>query len=243
MKRIKILLFGLVAALALGCNQEKKLDGDLILKESINKHDPQNIWDSVQLNIHIQEPRLLNPQRYSLLKLDNLNNTFELSRNRDQHISRHIIDDKGNGIVLLDGSEVIDSVLVKKYRLYPERNFGYKEFFYLMYGLPMSLNKNTIEKTERTSSVSFNGEDCFKIEMVLKKEMISKYWTVFISKKDFMVQGVEIVFPKEPEKGERLYFDQLFEVNGLLIPRIRHWHELKDDSYSGSDIIVNSLIE
>lgn len=57
------------------------------------------------------------------------------------------------------------------------------------------------------------------------------------------VKGIEIIFTDKPNKGERIYFDEHIIINGIKIPRIRHWHELKDDTYSGTDIIIKELTD
>lgn len=57
------------------------------------------------------------------------------------------------------------------------------------------------------------------------------------------VKGIEITFPDKPNEGERIYFDGIIMINGIKTPQIRHWHELKDDSYAGSDLIIKELSE
>ena len=121
---MKETFFAILVLFLLGCNQEKMLDGELILKKTIIEHDSLSNWDKTSLYIHIQEPRISNPQRYSILNLDNSTNTFKLARNRDQYISEHIIDSNGNSFVLLDGKTEIDTILIEKYRLDAARNIG-----------------------------------------------------------------------------------------------------------------------
>jgi len=239
---MKLIVFGLCILLLCGCAEKNSLNGLQLLEKTIAQHDSLNLWHKTRLDIHIQEPRLANPHRYSILKLDNSKNTFELSRNRDQYISTHVLDNNANSYVLLDGKRDIDSVLKKRYRLDASRNIGYKNFYHLMCGLPMSLNKylHTIRKTTKTK---FNEEECYKIEIELKEKMISKHWNVFISEIDYKIKGVEIIFPDDPNKGERLYFNGDVVIDNITIPRFRHWHELKDDSYSGSDIIIKEITE
>ncbi|MEM7486925.1 MAG: DUF6503 family protein [Bacteroidota bacterium] len=237
---MKSLIFGLLLTLSFGYGQEPKLHGKSILAKAITVHDSLGIWQTVKLNLHIQEPRLSNPHRYSILKLDNSKNTFELSRNRGEHISKHIIESDGNSIVLLDDKVEMDTMLIKKYRLDASRNVGYKNFYQLLYGLPMSL-ENRIERILQTANSDFNDESCYEVAIQLKNPIISKFWNVHISKADMTLKGIDIVFPNEPEKGDRLYFEGIIEIDGIKIPRIRHWHELKDDSYSGSDLILKEL--
>ncbi|MBS9463046.1 hypothetical protein KIM67_11540 [Flagellimonas sp. 389] len=237
---MRLLIFGLLLTLSFGYGQEPKLHGRSILEKAMTVHDSLDKWKAASLNFHIQEPRISNPHRYSILKLDNSKNTFELTRNRETHISKHIIESDGNSIVLLDGKVETDTVLIKKYRLDASRNIGYKNFYKLLYGLPMSL-ENMIGSVLQTSNSNFNDESCYKVEIELKDAIISKFWNVYISKTDMTLKGVDLVFPNKPEKGDRIYFEGIIEIDGIKIPRIRHWHELKDDSYSGSDLIIKEL--
>lgn len=46
-----------------------------------------------------------------------------------------------------------------------------------------------------------------------------------------------MIFPNNPEKGERLIFEGKYMINSINIPRIRHWREL-NSNYSGSDILI-----
>ncbi|MEM1337541.1 MAG: DUF6503 family protein [Bacteroidota bacterium] len=225
-----------------GCNQDKALDGKLILEKTITQHDALNSWNKTKLNLHIQEPRIANPHRYSILQLDNSTDFFKLSRNRDQHISEHVIDNNGNSFVLLNGKAETDTALIKKYRLDASRNIGYKSFYQLLYGLPMSLNDSLKEIVSVSESV-FNEEQCFKIEMELKEPVISKFWNLFVSRSTMEIKGVEIIVSDKPDGGERIYFDGLIMVNGIKIPRIRHWHELKSNTYSGTDVIIKELTD
>lgn len=239
---MRLIILSFLITILLSCNQEKPLNGSQILSNSIKVHDPSDAWGEATLNLYIQEPRISNPHRYSIVKLDNSNNTFELTRNRGKHISRHIIDSLGNSFVILDEKMEIDTGLVKKYRLSASRNADYKKFYQTMYGLPMSLSNST-EKIINTTTGIFAQEECYKIQLKLKEKIISRYWHIFISTSDMKILGIEITFPDDPSKGERLFFDKIIEVNGMKIPRIRHWHNLEDNEYSGSDIILKESKE
>lgn len=198
---MRLIILGIIITILFSCNQKKPLDGSQILSKSIIVHDPSDIWNKTQINLHIQEPRISNPSRYSIIKLNNSTGTFELIRNRGKHISKHITDSSGNDIVLLDEKMEIDTGLLKKYRLNASRNPAYKKFYQLMYGLPMSLSNST-ERIVNTSVDAFNNEECFKLQLELKEEIISKNWNVFISKSDMSFLGIEIIFPDDPTKGD-----------------------------------------
>ncbi|MFK7773222.1 MAG: DUF6503 family protein [Saprospiraceae bacterium] len=222
-------------------NEEISLDGNEVLSKSILTHDPNDKWKELEMNIHIQEPRTGNPSRYSIVKMNNMDQSFELIRNRENHLSKHVIDKNGISKVYLDDKEEIAPELIEKYRLNPERNTRYKDFYKMLYGLPMSLNTESINQFGEVESSIYNNQDCYKIPIELKQEMFSKNWIIYISKTEFEFKGMEIVFPENKTKGERLFFDGSISIKGVKVPRIRHWYELADNSYSGSDIIIGEL--
>lgn len=224
-------------------SQKKIESGYTILQKSIQAHDPGNKWSTTNLHVHIQEPRLSNPHRYSIIRMNNKEHSFELSRSRGQYISKHFIDKEGISTTLLDNAIITDSTLVRRYRLQPERNFNYQKFYQQLLGLPMSLNHATIDSLGTVSKEVFNKTDSYKIALILKEAVFSKYWNVYISQDEYTILGIEIRFPEDTSKGERLYFTGVIHINGIKIPRIRHWYEYSDHTYSGSDIIVKTILD
>ncbi|WP_299670502.1 DUF6503 family protein [uncultured Polaribacter sp.] len=222
------------------CKTKPVLTSKEILKNSIQKHDPQNQWNFAALNFHIQEPRIGNPIRYSIVKLNNKTGAFELQRNRNTAISSHIIDDNGNASTLLNGNVTNDSLLIKKYRLDPKRNFGYKRFYQTLYGLPMSLKNEQITLHTKVEEVMFNKKNTYKISLEFKEPLFSKDWNLYFSVEDFTIQGIEMVFPEDLLKGDRVLFDDFVKVENLLLVRMHHWYAL-DNTYAGSDIILKQL--
>ncbi|WP_271784669.1 DUF6503 family protein [Aquimarina algiphila] len=240
MKRNKMyhLIFIIVL---ISCNDlEEAIDASAILNKSIAAHDKNNNWNTTSIEIQIQEPRISNPKRYSILKLNNRSGTFELSRNREGHIVKYSINEKGENSVLLDDNEVIDSLVIKKYGLDTSRNSNYRRFYSMMYGLPMSIPEY-LKTINDGGEVIFNKEACYKIVIELKEPIITKFWNVYISKKSNYVVGVEIFHEDDKEKGERMYFENLIEINEMKLPRIRHWLDLKNNDYGGSDIIIKEI--
>lgn len=221
-------------------SNDSLLSGKEIIDKSIQKHDPNGQWQKANFALRIQEPRLQNPTRYSVIMLNNANGSFSLERNRDKSISIHRIDSAGNATTLFDGNIVTDSILIKKYRLDPSRNFGYRRFYQSLMGLPMSLATEKLDSIGSVSETVFNGVDSYKVAIELEEPLFSKHWKLFFSKSDFSLVGLEMVFPDDPSKGERLYFEGSIDINGFSIPRHKHWHDLSD-TYHGSDVIVKTL--
>ncbi|CAL2088266.1 DUF6503 family protein [Tenacibaculum sp. 190524A05c] len=234
--------FFLLTIVFLGCQAKEQLPtSSEILAKSIGIHDPNGNWEKASFSIYIQEPRVGNAKRFSEVKMNNRENSFELKRNRDEHISTHIVQKDGRLLTYLNDQVETDSLLVKKYRLQPERNTGYQRFYNVLLGLPMSLQSDGVIVSKDVVETTFNKEESYKLNVIFNKPLFSKHWNVFIAKKSDKIIGLEMVFPDDPTKGERLVFEGEFQISDdIKIPRIRHWREL-DDTYAGSDIILKSL--
>ena len=219
---------------------EKKLSGKELLEKSIQKHDPKNQWNTAEFTLRIQEPRLSNPPRFSVVYMNNQNNAFKLLRSREDKVASYGINAEGVTTVLLENQAVEDSSTIDRYMLQHKRVKSYQGFYQMLLGLPMSLNEKTLANVGVASKTTFNDKDAYQVQIQLKKPVFSDVWNLYISKDDFTLLGIEMIFPDEPNKGERLYFEKSIQIGEISIPRIRHWYEL-DDTYSGSDVIVKKL--
>lgn len=226
----------------LGCQTKQEVPtSNEILTESINTHDPNGKWATANFGVYIQEPRIGNAKRYSEVKLNNSEDSFKLKRNRDENVSTHVVDKQGVSITYLNDKIETDSIVINKYRLNPDRNKGYQRFYKVLLGLPMSLNNNQIKVDNKVEESIFNKEKAYKLSFVFDEPLFSKHWNVFFSKETKEIIGLEMIFPEDPTKGERLIFEEQFIINdSIVIPRIRHWKEL-NGKYSGSDIIIEKL--
>ena len=234
--------------------ENNKLTGESILEKSIQFHDKNNEWETANFKVIIEEPRIGNQFRHSQVALNNKTNYFKLQRNRGDSISTHI-SQNGNYSSLLNGQFITDSLLIKKYRLEPNRNKGYHRFYKMFLGLPMSLAYEN-KKIKQLEEVNFNSIRSYKITLELeesiaggtilnaiksfknrKESLFSKDWILYIAKNDFRLIGLEMIYPDDLKAGGRIIFKDQFNINNISIPRIRHWRDL-DNTYRGSDILM-----
>ncbi|MCA6078725.1 DUF6503 family protein [Fulvivirga sedimenti] len=210
------------------------------INQSRSFHDPTGKWDNALLNFHIEEPRVANPTRFSEIFLNVADGTFSLVRNREDHLTTYSMDANGKPMVLLDGSEQFDEELRARYRLYPDRVAGYRDFYRVMYGLPMSLDLSRIRNLGDVAAGTFQGNRALVFTIEWKKPLIKPVWKVFLDPDTHSVMGVELIEPDNADAGERIVFQGLVEYQGIRIPHMRHWYSLKNNSYLGSDIIITN---
>jgi hypothetical protein len=211
-----------------------------LFSQSVNHHDPDSGWSHSNFKIHIEEPRIESLDRYSVVGLDQRTGSFSLDRNRGEHVSSHLVDRDGQATILWNGKREIPSEYIEKYKLDPKTNYGYKRFYQIMYGLPMSLQNESMKLNPIATVATFQTIPAYVIETELDRPMISKNWRIYVAQSDYRLLGVELYSNVDATNGERIVFSDLFNIQNLQIPRIRNWYTLRDE-YLGSDIIMKEL--
>ncbi len=227
------------------CKPDKtplKLTGIVLLEKSIEYHDPGGNWSNSSISVHIQEPRIGNPSRYSILQIDNEREYFALTRATDEGDAKRVVE-KNTARVFLNGTKDIPLNMVEELRLSPEANFGYQRFYRLMYGLPMSLLEDEIKEVKDPVRTSFLAKDVFEVEVILNEAMISDTWVLYIDTSNFQLLGLRLLHEAEDNEDEQIIFDGAYEFDGITIPRFRHWSRIQSKEYRGSDIILKATSE
>lgn len=221
-------------------NPESIKMGREVLKKSIAYHDPEDNWPHLQLHLEIQEPRTGNPTRYSEVTLNNDGNSFHLKRLRSGRICDYIIDERGHLSTLLDGNKKFTFEESEKFRLDPSKIGNYRDFYSMMYGLPMVFKDQNNGKIISMNEGRFKDTDIFVVNYQLDKPIIGPIWKLLISKSNYELLGIRIIDPFQPERAEEILFQGTSPVGGIKIPQTRHWIDLNTGEYGGSDIILKA---
>lgn len=241
--KISLIILSLLMGLFVACNQAKKNTlptPEDVLQKSIWAHDSLKEWKTARLKLNIAEPRLETPKRFSVVELNNETGEFSLSRDREGHLVTYTVDAASNVVNYLDGATNYDSLQISTYMLQKERTVLYKDFYQLLLGIPMSLSDKTaqflgVEKAE------FDGQSVFKLTVKLKEKVISDQWNIFIDQETFVCIGIEMIFPEDDSKGERIIMKGELQVGqSLILPRFRHWYHVSNVTYAGSDILMEA---
>ena len=213
-----------------------------ILNKVKEKYDLNRHWDESEIKVHIEEPRVGNPQRHTKLHLNNSDDYFEMERFREDGIVKRVLTGNGESKIFLNGESELSEAIIKQYRLNRQRSINHKNFYKLMYGIPMSITDKLWKKIEPAQKAEYEGGEVYRIGMELKEEMISKHWTLIIGVETYKLLAIEFNHPEEPGTEEEIIkFESEFEINGMKIPRIRNWFIKGTNEYLGTDIIVKEL--
>lgn len=222
--------------------EKEQLTAEEILKLSQQHHDPNGYWDQTKFSAHIQEPRTMNPLRYSKIEMDNETGAFTLVRDSEAGPIERMIGEEGTPSVLLNGSSDFTEEQREEFRLDEQRNFGYRSFYALMYGLPMSLTDEVVENIGNLQTTTYEGEEVYSIHIELKESMISKRWELMINREGHSLVALKFDHADDPDwPDEVIEFDGSYSWDGITIPRFRHWYEIETTEYLGSDVILSPI--
>lgn len=244
MKYLKLSLGALLITIISGLNVKDDFckNSEYILSKANKVYDANNQWQHSAINIHIQEPRVGNPQRYTKLLLNNASNYFEMERQKDIGTIKRIVNEHEKSEILVNGKSDISTEIKEKYALNLERTLKSKNFYKILYGVPMSITNELWDNIEPAQQIVFEGKEAYKIAIELKETLISKHWALLISKENYELLAIEFNHPEQPEnEGEIIKFNGEYEINGMKIPRIRNWYAKGTNEYLGTDIIVTEL--
>ncbi|WP_350291486.1 DUF6503 family protein [uncultured Croceitalea sp.] len=119
-----------------------------ILNQVKEKYDASSNWKNSEIKIHIQEPRVGNPERYTKLFLNNTTDYFEMERTKDVGVIKRILNVNEKSEVFVDGKSDLTSEIKEKYALNVEKTKEHKNFYKTLYAVPMSITDkvwNTID--------------------------------------------------------------------------------------------------
>jgi hypothetical protein len=150
------------------------------------------------------------------------------------------MDANGRPMVLLDGNESFDEEIRARYRLYPDQVAGYRNFYKIMYGIPMSITPGLIKQFDAVETKDFEGQKALAVSFEWKDPVIKPHWTLYVDPITYGILGVDMTDRSGQGDGERIVFRGLVKYGDLQLPHMRHWYDLQEVSYLGSDIIISA---
>ena len=207
-----------------------------ILRRSLQFHDPAEAWGQQNLRFVIDEPRVGFPERQSTVVLGMADDYFEIIREYEGvPVVRHLRQDSCYSTVAGQPVSRADTATVARYGLQCERTDGFRRFYQLLNGMPMSLFSPDVSLDEMVAEATVGETPCYRITARLNQEVISEEWFFYFDQRDYRLQGYGYA---SQDAGEYLRIDGIVEVGQMRLPRMRHWYSRADSTYLGSDILV-----
>lgn len=222
---------------------EKDLSSSEVLSRSIDFHDPNGNWKTFDDSFIVVMKTPDQSDRISEIKINLLDDEFEVSARRDS-IETYYKIKNDNCIIKLNGSSEITDEEMEAHSLSCERAKLYKNYYTYLYGLPMKLKDNSTILSPEVELEEFKGKSYLVLKAEYPEDVGSDIWHFYFDPETFAMEVYQF-FKKDkagnedPESGEYILLEGLEEINGIKMPKIRKWYFNKDDSYLGTDHLKN----
>ncbi len=220
------------------CNSSKS-PGQELLDKTIAYHDPQHKWPELKTRLYFTHIDTAGKETPFEIEMDNATGYFShISHKEGKEIVKGI--SGGKEFFLIDGNKEISNEEREQYGLTPEKAQGTKRFYEYLYGLPMKLTDPGVNISDTVSNQQFNGKSYQTIRVNYDPEVGKDVWTFYINPATSAMEGYSFLFGADTDEGEYITLDQVLDVEGIKIPKVRKWHLLKGDKYLGTDNLLKA---
>lgn len=234
MKNLLTLLF--LISLFSACAE--KMTPSLLLKKSIEYHDPQGVWDNSDILLTLEQERPdTNVRDKNLVHINNKNGNFEVKKQVEDGL---MVRGMQNGkCVQKINDEDPSPEMVEKYRLTCERSEMFKNYYTYLYGLPMKLRDPGTVLGDEILEMSFQEKDYNTIRVTYEEGVGTDIWYFFFDKETHALSGYKFYKDESKNDGEYITLAGEEVVNGIKIPKTRAWYFNNNGEYLGTDILVS----
>lgn len=209
-----------------------------LLDKSIQYHDPNGQWSQFKSTLYLEQASPKSKGKDKSEVILNLPDSYfkVIDNRRGNSIMREV-----NGAtckIQFNGNSTFSEEEKKKHRLTCERAKMYRDYFAYLYGLPMKLkDQGTIIDSE-VYATTFQDQDCLSMRVTYDKAVGEDIWYFYFHSSSYALIGYRFYHEEEKNDGEYITLEGEETVQGIKIPKNRHWYYNKDDQFLGADFLV-----
>ena len=214
----------------------QEISGKELLKNAINFHDPMKNWIYFNGSFIV---KMITPDqkiRESFIEIDLQNELFNMSVKKDQNKTLTVLN-KSDCKIIFNGSERFSKEDKEKHRLTCENAFKMKNYYTYLYGLPMKLNDPGTILDPIVKRKKFKGKEYLVLKVDYEESVGDDTWYFYFDPLTFAMEVYQFFHDETQKDGEYILLDDLEEVSGIKMPKIRSWFFNKNDKYLGKDIL------
>ncbi len=212
--------------------------GKVIIERSIEFHDPNNNWVSLQAHLEFTESRPDGEDRHTSIEIDNIRGNFCLNREvKKMHVQRHIKLD--SCFYNIDEYDQLTDKEFEQFKLNDERSFFMRNYYLYLWGLPMKLTDKGTRVEEKVKITKFDSKEAYEVKVTYDAKTGSDIWFFYFDPSNYAMIGYRFYHDLEKNDGEYILLEDSELVFGLNIPKSRSWYTHQDSTLLGTDILVS----
>ena len=214
------------------------ITGEALLHKSIQYHDPKGNWAQFNAKMYLEQSRPNSPKKDTSEVILNLPKSyFKVIDNRGGNtIMREVTGTACN--TMLNGSSTFSAEDKEQYRLTCERAKMYRNYFSYLYGLPMKLRDAGTIIDSKVYSTTFQDQACLSMRVTYKEAVGDDIWYFYFHPTSYALIGYRFYHEEAKNDGEYITLEGEETVQGIKIPKNRHWYYNKDDKFLGADFLT-----
>ena len=214
-----------------------------VLENAINYHDPSRNWETFSDEITVILTTPNTPKRTSVISIDLPAEYFSVEATKDTATTRYILD-KGKCEMRYNG-KVLDRLAAEEKRMDCDRATLYKNYYSYLYGLPMKLKDAGTNLSNTVLKRPFKGKDYLVLKVTYDDAVGRDVWYFYFNPKTYAMEiyqffKTDTIGQEKPDSGEYVILSEEALVNGIKMPKVRAWYYNKDDTYLGTDSLVEN---
>ncbi len=113
-----------------------------------------------------------------------------------------------------------------------------KNYYTYLYGLPMKLKDQGTLIDPKVYQKTFKGKMYKVLKVTYKESVGNDTWYFYFDPETYAMEVYQFYHNEEKNDGEYIILNDLQEINGIKMPKIRAWYYNKDDTYLGTDTLT-----
>ncbi len=233
----KLILLSFIFLLSY-CNPSQK-PGQQLLDKTMAYHDPNHKWPELKTHLYLTSTDTAGNENPFEIEIDNATGYFcHISHDNGKEIVKGL--SNGKEFYLINGEKNINVEDRKKFELTPESVKWVHNFYGYLYGLPMKLTDKGTIVSDTMFSEQINGKNYQVMHVEYDSTVGNELWNFYLDPDTSALEGYRFFYKGEPNEGEHIMLQEVLNVEGIKIPKVRKWYLNKDNKYLGTDNLIKA---
>jgi hypothetical protein len=233
----KLILLSFIFLLSY-CNPSQNL-GQQLLDKTMAYHDPNHKWPELKTHLYLTSTDTAGNENPFEIEIDNATGYFcHISHEDGKEIVKGL--SNGKEFYLINGEKNISGEDRKKYELTPESVKWVHNFYGYLYGLPMKLTDKGTIVSDTMFREQINGKNYQVMHVEYDSTVGNELWNFYLDPDTSALEGYRFFYKGEPNEGEHIMLQEVLNVEGIKIPKVRKWYLNKDNKYLGTDNLIKA---
>lgn len=222
----------------------QNINANQLIDATINYHDPQRQWQRFNDTLVVEMTTPKQAARKSTVVIDLKNDYFNLKAVRNNIETAYILD-KNDCTLKLNGNARFTDADAKTHNLNCDRALFMKNYYTYLYGLPMKIKDPGTIIHNNVKRTTFKGKAYLKLQVSYTKAVGSDAWFFYFNPQTYAMEVYQFFRTNDngdiiEDSGEYILLSGETTINGIKMPKVRKWFYNKDDTYLGTDTLLNT---